>query len=126
MEQDNIPQPDPFSDPLFWKYYDLFTNTGSASNNNISPEVQKDKLYSASWPSNIHSKINIGYPVPSRENALLKQITGDVAVDRINKLQRSLLLSQLYLSVNILLTFRNHLHVRIISLKGDVWVHKTS
>jgi hypothetical protein len=60
----------------------LFTNTGSASNNNISPEVQKDKLYSASWPSNIHSKINIGYPVPSRENALLKQITGDVAVDR--------------------------------------------
>jgi hypothetical protein len=51
-------------------------------NNNISPEVQKDKLYSASWPSNIHSKINIGYPVPSRENALLEQITGDVAVDR--------------------------------------------
>ena len=44
--------------------------------------MQKDKLYSASWPSNIHSKINIGYPVPSRENALLKQITGDVAVDR--------------------------------------------
>ena len=44
--------------------------------------MQKDKLYSASWPSNIHSKINIGYPVPSRENALSKQITGDVAVDR--------------------------------------------
>ena len=43
--------------------------------------MQKDKLYSASWPNNIHSKINIGYPVPSRENALLEQITGDVAVD---------------------------------------------
>lgn len=44
--------------------------------------MQKDKLYSASWPSNIHSKINTGYPVPSRENALLRQITGDVAIDR--------------------------------------------
>jgi hypothetical protein len=35
-------------------------------------------------------------------------------------------MSRLYVRVGILQTFRKHLHVRIISQRGEVWAHRTS
>ena len=34
--------------------------------------------------------------------------------------------SAIYVRVGILLTYEKHLHDRIISLRGEIWVHKTS